>query len=55
MKEGLKSALIKHGEQFVVTPTGVQMMLVLCVASLNTFSEVRLVLCKLRFEARADQ
>ena len=47
MKEGLKSALIKHGVQFVVTPIGVQMMPMLCVASLDTFSEVRLLLNKL--------
>ena len=47
MKEGLKYALIKHGEQFVVTPTGVQRMPMLCVASLDTFSKVRVLLNKL--------
>ena len=44
MKGGLKSAEIKHGEQFVVTTIGVQMMPMLCVDSLDTFSEARLLL-----------
>ena len=44
MKGGLRSAEIKHGEQFVVTTIGVQMMPMLCVGSLDTFSEVRLLL-----------
>ena len=55
MKGGLKSASIKHGGQFVVTLTGVQMMPMLCVASLDTFREVRLVHANYGFESCAYQ